>query len=240
MPRLPYLRLLLLLGTLALAQPLETEVTASGDTQLPPSTTAPASPSSPPSPPPAARCRVADGSYDQLVAISKVLDSMGMFDEAEACLIDAINQTKESFKSLSSFATRRGEFARAADIASMALSVDNSADTRLFHATSLLKAGLFQQALVRLEPIVDANPAAPEVHHLIGVALYRTGNGAAAVASLEKAVELDPAQKQYTFDLAEVRGAMQQQQGAGQQVGAAGANVGAAVDAGVGVAGTVP
>ena len=154
------------------------------------------------------RCRLSGGGFEALSAVALVLDSAGAVDEAELCLVDALQSAVPAFRQLSDIAARKQQFTRAAVISGIVERIDGSADSRLYHATRLLQAGDAEGANQRLEPIAKANAELASVQHLLGVAKFRLGKNDEAVESLKLATSLAADVKLYADDLKAIEDAL--------------------------------
>lgn len=68
----------------------------------------------------------------------------------------------------------------------------NDAESLLFYARHLIASGRSQAALKVMETVVSLDPLSPLTHGFYSFALYFAGQGAASLAAVTRALELDP------------------------------------------------
>ena len=68
-------------------------------------------------------------------------------------------------------------------------------------ALGLLNAGRGAEARARLTPLIEAHPAQPDAHALMGLALEQLGDLEGGAAELRQAISLNPRQPQYRLQL---------------------------------------
>ena len=151
------------------------------------------------------------------VAEARRMEAAGEVATAEAVLQDAFNQNPgnaEVVNALAVLQARQGKLAEArATFESLG---GQNATVQANLANLYLDAGEFQAAIDILSPLVQQNPNDVELKTSYGVALGRSGQTDAAVATLNEALRLEPDNARASRALA-----LLQQQGAltgGQQV----------------------
>ena len=147
--------------------------------------------------PPAApvRCPLVNSGFNELSAVGQLLLARGETAVAEACLLEAVANTLPVLRVLSDVAANRGDFGRAASFSQLLEMMDDSGETKLLHAQRLLQNAEDKDAAKRTAALL-ATPAFAdnaEVHHLHGIASFRLGDAQRALAHLQRATALEPA-----------------------------------------------
>src|SRR5580698_8357321 len=74
----------------------------------------------------------------------------------------------------------------------------------LQEALQSLQAGRVPQALAMLRQIVAAQPKSADGLHLLGMALFKSGDAAAGIDPIRQAIQFDPNRPDFQFNLGAV------------------------------------
>lgn len=122
--------------------------------------------------------------YDDLFAYMKPLLARQLNPMLARSMLSLMGQASQA----------SGRLDAAADYYQQALQIDPSFSAPLAHlATLKLKQGRYQEALTLLQAFVEAEPDNASAHHGMGVALQHLGRLDEALASLDRALSLNPA-----------------------------------------------
>ena len=94
--------------------------------------------------------------------------------------------------------------ARPADAAGLSVPTRSAADALFATALEHHGAGRLQEARLRYVQILGAQPLHHASLHLLGVILFDSGEADAAIASISRAIEIEPGEAPYHFSLARV------------------------------------
>lgn len=95
------------------------------------------------------------------------------------------------------------EKARAALLSALEIDPDDIG-TRLLMAAAQCQAAEFEDAIFLLEHVIEDAPASAEAHVLLGTAHFGLGRMPPAMASMKRALEIDPGLDEAHYDLAQI------------------------------------
>jgi tetratricopeptide (TPR) repeat protein len=133
-------------------------------------------------------------------------DSIGLYEEAARCARESLKQRAEqpdAWGLLGGVYLRLGRLDDAQAAYEKALSYGADTQVRVNYAECLIRLGRFRQAGEQLTQLEHAEPNSAEVNRGLGKLYRAKGDFAKAEPALRRAVELDPADSEAHFALAE-------------------------------------
>jgi protein O-GlcNAc transferase len=126
---------------------------------------------------------------------------------AHGIITHSMSETLQPEEALRAIGERfsAGDLEQARELCERALAVSaHNADLQYLAGMIALSGDDAQTAVERLRSAIALNDGVSLYHHIMGRALARAGQGAAAVAALSRAIELDPGSRDAKLDLAQL------------------------------------